>query len=167
MAGSGGQGIVLLGRILATAALKSRPHLTFFPNYGAEVRGGNSNCQVILSNREISSPVAARFDAMILMDHFSFAKYSARLADDGLAVVNQSLCPVAPSRTTVAIPASETAEHLGDIRVANLVMLGALLARRRYVPAADVEHAIRLTLQGKNPHLLPLNLLAFQTGMRL
>ena len=92
MAGAGGQGIIFLGKLLANAAVDAIPHVTYFPSYGAEVRGGNSHCQVILSPDEISSPVAEEFEAMILMNQQSVDKFLPCLEGKGLAVINSSLC---------------------------------------------------------------------------
>jgi 2-oxoglutarate ferredoxin oxidoreductase subunit gamma len=165
MAGSGGQGIVLLGKLFASAALKDTPHVTFFPSYGAEVRGGTSNCQVILSSAEISSPVADTFESMILMNQESLQRFLPKLAAQGLAVVNSSLCKAEASARVALVPATEEAEKLGDARVANLVMLGTLIAHRRVVAPEDIEESIRNVLEGRPLTIVDLNLAAFRSGL--
>ena len=163
IAGSGGQGIVLIGKFLATMALDRVPCITFFPAYGAEVRGGMSHCQVILASEEIPTPVAARFDSMLVMTQASAAQFLPRLEPSGLAVVNASLCqPAAAAGRVVAVRATETAEALGDVRAANFVMLGAFLAARPLVPCAVVEDGIRTHFGQAG--LADLNLRAFQMG---
>jgi 2-oxoglutarate ferredoxin oxidoreductase subunit gamma len=165
IAGSGGQGIILLGKLLANVALKTIPHITFFPNYGAEVRGGSSNCQVILATREIASPVAIRFDALFIMDQPSADKYLVCLSRTGRAFINSSLCNVPPAPNRTLIPATTEAERLGDTRAANLILLGAYIAQCHTIPAAEAEEGIRHMLQGKDPALIALNLTAFQSGL--
>jgi 2-oxoglutarate ferredoxin oxidoreductase subunit gamma len=167
MAGSGGQGLVLLGKLLASAALKSVPHITFFPSYGAEMRGGTSHCQVILSPVEIPSPVAEKFDLMILMNQESVDKFLLAGDPDGFTLVNSTLCAAYGRAPAVRIPATEEADKLGDTRAANLVMLGALIARRPVVPATDIQDAIQALLSGKSTRLIDLNLSAFQRGLSL
>lgn len=167
MAGAGGQGIVFLGKLLANAALDSVPHITYFPSYGAEVRGGDSNCQVILSPDEISSPVAEEFEVMILMNQQSVDKFLPSLAGKGLAVINSSLCkPKQASTNWLMVPATEAADRLGDQRAANLVMLGALLTREPFVKPAIIEKFLR-KFMGCDKIILERNLAAFHSGMAL
>ena len=164
MAGSGGQGIVFLGKLLANAALESAPHITFFPSYGAEVRGGDSSCQVILSPMEIASPVSREFDLMILMTTQGKEKFLPSLAPNGVAVINSSLisCPAAPGR--IQIEATREADRLGDQQVANLIMLGALMCRQNVVRPIRIQQLLRDFLSG-NPITLARNLTAFQCGL--
>ena len=166
MAGAGGQGIVFLGRLLATAALRNTTHLTFFPSYGAEVRGGTSNCQVILSTDEISSPVAKEFDTMVLMNQESMHRFLTCLAPGGTAVINGSLCKTEPASNHILVRATEEADRLGDQRVANLVMLGALLAHRPLAAPVEVEEDLRALLAGRPTHIVELNLAAFRKGLQ-
>jgi 2-oxoglutarate ferredoxin oxidoreductase subunit gamma len=167
MAGSGGQGIVLLGKLLATAALRTSPHLTFFPCYGAEVRGGTSNCQVILSADEISSPLAEQHDALVLMNQESADRFLPRLAPGGLAVLNSSLCQTAAAPDRLLVAATAEADRLGDQRVANLVMLGALIGRRPLATPTDIEVSLRSMLEGKPRTIVDLNVAAFRRGLAL
>ena len=166
IAGAGGQGIVLIGKLLATAAVKDIPHVTFFPAYGAEVRGGVSNCQVILSSREIASPLSEAFDSMLIMNQASADLYRSKMGPHCLTLMNRSLCRGTESPPTVLIRATEIAEKLGDARVANFVMLGAYLARKPFVAAADIEQEFKRLLVGKSAALIELNLRAFRTGMK-
>jgi len=168
IAGSGGQGILLIGKLLAQAALKTTRHVTFFPSYGAEVRGGTSNCQICLSPNEIASPVAGTFDAMLLMNPASMTRFQHSLLPGGLTVFNCSLCPDCPiDARFVGIPASERANHLGDTRIANLVMLGAFLARRKLVSPTDIETGIAAMFKGRHANLVDINIEAFHAGLLL
>jgi len=164
--GAGGQGSVLLGKLLANAAINTIPRITFFPCYGAEVRGGTSHCQVILSDREISSPVAREFDALLLMNPESTETFLPRLAPKGVAVINSSMCKMRAAPGRILIPATQEADRLGDSRVANLVMLGAFLSRHAVVPTVRIEDLLRSVMASK-PAVLQRNLAAFHCGMAL
>ena len=166
MAGSGGQGVILIGKLLATVAVDSVPHVTFFPAYGAEVRGGTSNCQLVFSEKEIASPVSEAFDSMIILNRESAKRYAEQMQACRLCVVNVSLCdPESLERNAVGVPATETANTLGDGRVANFIMLGAYLAHRPVVPVAAVREAIRTFFMPKGRKLVDLNLEALRLGM--
>lgn len=167
IAGSGGQGIILAGRLLATSAMSTVPHVTFFPSYGAEVRGGTSSCQVILSDREIASPLSEAFDGMMIMSQASLDRFLPRNGAGCLTVVNASLCRTPDLSSAVLVNATEMAKAIGDARVANMVMLGAYLAHKAVCQAADVEAALIKILADKNRDLVILNIRAFRTGLRL
>jgi 2-oxoglutarate ferredoxin oxidoreductase subunit gamma len=166
IAGAGGQGIVLLGKLIANAALETVPHVTYFPSYGAEVRGGSSHCQVILSHEEIPSPVASRFETMIIMNEESLTRFLPQLCRDGLAVINSSLCTAQPARNGLLVPATQTANEIGDQRVANLVLLGVLLQHRPLVAPERIESALR-DIWGDHKATLERNLAAFHAGLAL
>jgi 2-oxoglutarate ferredoxin oxidoreductase subunit gamma len=164
IAGSGGQGIVLIGRVFATVAVETVPFITFFPAYGAEVRGGVSSCQVILSSREIASPVSEVFDSMILMNPESVERFSSQRGPDCLTVVNASLCSPPPGPNVARVSATDMANELGDVRAANFIMLGAYLALRPLVPLAAAEDGVRQGFAGKPVALVRLNLDALRAG---
>ncbi len=165
IAGSGGQGTVLTGRIIAAAAINRIPHITFLPAYGAEVRGGTSNCQVILSTDEISSPMPEQFDSMILLNQASVNKFLPKLKKNGLAIINTSLCPSPPSIPHIAVNATEKAVLAGNARVANLIALGVYIAQSNVLPALDVENEIKLVLSQKAKDMADMNIRAFQAGL--
>lgn len=165
MAGSGGQGIVLMGRLLATVAIRTIRHVTFFPSYGAEVRGGVSNCQVVMSSEEIASPLPDELDSMIFMNQASTADLSVRIRRNCLTLVNSSMCRAPSSFGAVLIRASEMADGLGNICVANFIMLGAYLARKPVVQPDNVEAVIEQVLAGKPREIIDLNVRAFRTGL--
>jgi 2-oxoglutarate ferredoxin oxidoreductase subunit gamma len=165
IAGEGGQGVILIGRILASVAVKTIEHVTFFPAYGAEVRGGTSNCHVIMSSAEIASPLADRFDSMIIMNQESANKFLPDRGKNCLTVFNSSLCAVPKGNSVLAISATELANELGNTCTANFIMLGAYLKRRPVVLPADVEKATMNMLSGKNQALVDLNIQAFRVGL--
>ena len=166
IAGAGGQGIILTGRLLAAVALKTVPHITFMPSYGAEVRGGVSNCQLILSSDEIASPVVDEFDTLVILNAASAERFLPRLAPGGMAIVNSSLCDVAAAAGIHAVPATGIADRLGDIRSANFVMLGALLKRKPVVTPADMDAGIRALMAERGAKVVERIILAFRNGMQ-
>ena len=165
IAGSGGQGIISLGKLLARLAAETIPHVTFFPAYGAEVRGGTSNCQVILSANEIATPIAEKFDSILVMNQPSVDRFMPSLDKNGIAIVNQSLCKVHADVRHVLVPASEIADHLGNTKTANFVMLGAWLARKPLIPPRAIENAMASHFPGAPPALIGINIKAFRAGL--
>jgi len=167
IAGSGGQGILLIGRILATVAVDEVPHVTFFPAYGAEVRGGASNCQVVLSSDAVSSPVPEQLDSMLILNEFSKERFIEHGAPRCLTILNTSLCSPSADTQSVSVPATEMADRLGDTRVANFIMLGAYLARKPIIPAGAVEVGIQKYMAAKNSTLVDLNIAALKAGLEV
>lgn len=165
IAGSGGQGTILLGKLLASAALETVPHVTFFPSYGAEVRGGTVSCRVILASSAIASPVCEQFDSLILMHQASADTFLPLMAPEGTAIVNSSLCSVPVDTESIQLPASEKANAIGAARAANLILLGAYIASKPLIPVRQVERCIEKWMMGKDPALLDLNIQAFHLGL--
>lgn len=165
IAGSGGQGIVFLGKLLAGLAAETIEHVTFFPAYGAEVRGGTSNCQVILSANEIAAPIAETFDSLLVMNQQSAEHFLPALEPNGLAIINQSLCSVPASDRHLLIAATEIADRLGNIKAANLVMLGAWLRSKPLFAPQTVENTIAAHFRGAPQALVTTNIEAFRAGL--
>jgi 2-oxoglutarate ferredoxin oxidoreductase subunit gamma len=131
IAGFGGQGILFAGKAVARAALAAGRHTTFYPSYGPEMRGGTANCTVIVADETIGAPIVSAPDALIASNGPSLERFGGRVRPGGVVVVNASRVPEASVRsdvTTVAVAADDVARDLGDERVANLVLLGALSA---------------------------------------
>ncbi len=165
IAGSGGQGVVSLGKLLARLAAGTIPHVTFFPAYGAEVRGGTSNCQVILSTNEIAAPIAETFDSNLIMNQQSAEHFMSALDTSGVAIVNQSLCKVHADSRHVLVPATEIADRLGSAKAANFVMLGAWLARKPLIPTRAVENSMASHFPDAPAALIDINIQAFRAGL--
>ena len=155
--------MILVGKLLARTAVRTIEHVTLLPAYGAEVRGGTSHCQIVLSSDPISSPVNETFDSMIIMNQASGDRFGSALDDGGSLVVNTSLCKAMPAAAAL-LPATDMASELGDVRVANVIMLGALLSRRPLVPPGSIEDEIRTVLEGREASLVDLNLKAYRIG---
>ncbi len=164
IAGSGGQGIVLIGRLLAGMALPHIPHITFFPAYGAEVRGGLSNCQLVFSDHDIASPVNTVFDAMILMNDAGAMRYRDALCPGGTLIYESGLCASLNGRHGFGIDATRMADGMGDRRAANFIMLGALTAARPLFLPDRLETEVAAIFAGKPEAVHKLNIAAFEAG---
>lgn len=167
VAGFGGQGVLFAGQLLAHAALDARKHVTWIPSYGPEMRGGTAHCTVIISDQPIGSPFADHPDIVLALNKPSAAKYAPLVGLGGLLVVNTSLAEVPATRPDVrlvAVAANELAEAAGDLRLANVVMLGALFATRAVLPVTAIENALERYLPERHRHLLDANRTAFRAG---
>jgi 2-oxoglutarate ferredoxin oxidoreductase subunit gamma len=170
IAGFGGQGVLFAGQVMAYAAMDSGLEVTWFPSYGPEMRGGTANCTVIIGDEEIGSPLVLNPRAAIVMNLPSLEKYEETLQPEGVLILNASLIDQEVTRTDLSIariPANEIAEEIGDKRLTNMVMLGALLARLPVLKIEAVEKALEEHLPARHQHLLPLNFKALRAGAEL
>ncbi len=169
MAGAGGQGMMALGKLLARAMAEEGREVTFFPSYGSEVRGGTAHCHLVISEGEIYSPVIERADSLIIMNQPSLDKFEERIASGGLVVINTSLVERAVQREdleVVEVAATDTANRLGNVRVANIVALGAFVGQTGVVKTASVERAIEELFSQKKSGLIEINKKALTEGSR-
>ncbi len=168
-AGFGGQGIISLGQIWVYCGMKEGKEVSFFPFYGAEKRGGIARASCIISDQNIASPIISSADSVVVMNADSLALCEGILRPGGLMLINSSLVKGGTSRADVRvseIDATRLAESLGNSRVANMVMLGALAVLTGALSLADVEGILE-TFFPKNKHsLIPLNLAAIREGMK-
>ncbi len=166
IAGSGGQGIMLLGKVLAEGALLENKFVTWLPAYGPEVRGGAAHCMVIISDEEIGSPHIDQADALIIMNQLSLDKFKGRLKNTGLMVVNSSLAKPDKGIKTKTIPGkfTDTAISLGNIKVANIVALGRYLAAKKIVSLENILKVIQKMAPEDKPELLKVNIAALKKG---
>lgn len=167
MAGFGGQGVLTLGQVLAEAAVIEGREVVWTPSYGPEMRGGPAFCTVILSSEPIGSPVVAGADTAIIMNQLSLAKYQGQVRPGGALLLNSSLVDAAEVRTAARwypVRCNHLAEELGDPRIANMVMLGALLELVALVRPDSVIEALRHILPERRHHLLPVNGQALEAG---
>ena len=166
-AGFGGQGVMLMGQLVAYAAMNRGKHVSWFPSYGPEMRGGTANCAVVVADEPVGSPVVAEPTALVVMNQPSLVKFLPSLRPGGVLVYNSSLIDLVPNRTdviTLAVPATEIANELGEVRVANMVALGALLGRTAVVDPEEVLTVLAKTLPKHRQELLPLNRAALERG---
>jgi len=173
MAGSGGQGMMLIGKIVATAAMEQGLETTFFPSYGAEVRGGTAHCHVVVSDAPIHSPIVESADALVLMNQPSYEKFRPRLREGGLLLLNTSMARLSESLERsnrvlrLEVPATAMADSLGNVRVANVVMLGAYMGARALLSPDVVFRELERELSGAKASLLEVNRMAFRRGLDL
>lgn len=152
MAGTGGQGIMIMGQLLAHAGMLENRYVVWFPSYGPEARGGTADCTVILSTQEIGSPISANPDTLIGMHQFLFSKFQPSVKPGGRLLVNSSLIDTSRVRNdcqVLTIPASTVAEEIGNPRSANMVMLGAYVAATGVV---SLDSLIALLPEVLPPH---------------
>jgi len=169
MAGFGGQGLMLIGKLLALAGLEERKEVSWLPSYGPEMRGGTANCTVVVSDEPIGSPLSSSPKAAVVMNRPSLAKFAPMVRKDGLLVVNSSLIPDHAERKDIRefrIRADDLAVEAGNRRAANLVVLGALIGLVDVVKPETIENAIRQAF-AKKPEFLELNLKSFRKGLEL
>lgn len=165
--GFGGQGALFAGQLLAYAALDSGLQVTWIPSYGPEMRGGTAHCTVVISDEPIGSPLVRRPHSVVALNLPSFEKYEPLIRPGGLLVYNQSLVPATPTRTdirAIAVLANDIAEELGNVRQANVVLLGAYLAATGILPLAAVETALDNHLPARQRKYLASNQEALRRG---
>ena len=169
LAGFGGQGMMLLGKLLAQAAMTDGKYVTYFPSYGTEVRGGTAVYYLIISNEEIFSPLIEEADTLIVMNQPSYQKYKDMLKPDGLLVLNSSMIKLnnLPEVKTYKIPATEIASKLGNVLVSNVVMLGAFLAIKKLFATHLILDQLQAMLKGKKGNLFSLNKQALESGIQV
>jgi Pyruvate/2-oxoacid:ferredoxin oxidoreductase gamma subunit len=168
VAGFGGQGVLLLGEVLAEAGLDAGLEVSWLPSYGPEMRSGTSNCHVRLSNRTIDSPLVTLPDVLVAMNEPSLRKFDANVRPGGWVIYNGETFPEDCKRDDVhvlALPFTQVADELGDQRAANMVMLGALLEITGVLPDASIDAALRRLL--KNPRWVELDERALARGRAL
>jgi len=170
IAGFGGQGVMLMGRLLAYAGMLEGKNVAWMPSYGPEMRGGTANCTVIISSEEIASPVVPYPKSIIVMNKPSLDKFEATVQKDGLIILNESLIDQKVNRDDVAIvrvPANDIANQLGNLRVANMVALGAYIKKSGVLKLKTIFKALEKTLAGRNQKLIDLNKKALKQGEEL
>ena len=161
--GSGGHGLMFIGKLLANLALDEYAHVTFFPSYGAEVRGGTSNCQVILSDKPIATPMAEHPTAAVLMNQPSVDRFLPQMQGQGTVLVNESLASAAGDNVLL-VPASDMALELGDVRAANVVIFAAMLSQTELIDQDKALAGVQATSRRKGDKAVEINTQAFERG---
>lgn len=170
VAGFGGQGVMTLGKFLASATCDSTDkNVTFFPSYGAEQRGGTANCFVVISDEMIGAPLGDVMDDLIVMNEPSLDKFIGRLKKGGTLFINSSIVNKEITRNDIKVisaPVTELAIELGNAKVLNVIMLGVYVGYTEVISPEIVWKTIEEKL-GKKPKLLPLNRKAFEKGIEI
>ncbi|MBN2139990.1 MAG: 2-oxoacid:acceptor oxidoreductase family protein [Desulfovibrionaceae bacterium] len=168
IAGFGGQGVLLIGNLLAYAGMSQGLNVTYIPVYGVEMRGGTANCTVVLSEDEIGSPIIHRPEGLIVMNRPSLDKFQPRLKDHGVQIVNSSLIDQELAEKdrvrSVLVPANEIADRIGNTRMANMVALGAYVKATGFLPLEAVITSLEKVISPHYKKLIPKNAEAIRAG---
>jgi 2-oxoglutarate ferredoxin oxidoreductase subunit gamma len=168
IAGSGGQGIMLMGQLLAYGALYEGLEVTFFPSYGPEMRGGTANCTIVISDQRIGSPVRNTFTALMAMNSPSLKRFEGQVRAGGFLAYNETLIDISHERKDVrliAVPANRIASELGNPRVANMVAVGALAGALGIISASSLSKGLARVIPEHRRRLIPINEEAIEKGM--
>jgi 2-oxoglutarate ferredoxin oxidoreductase subunit gamma len=169
MAGFGGQGIISMGQLWVYCAMKEGLEVTFFPFYGAEKRGGIARASVVISSSEIASPLVTAPDSTVVMNEDSLPICEAIARAGALMLVNSTLVKSKPKRgdlRVVEVPCTALAEEIGDAKIANVVMLGALAKATGAIKLDHVESVLRSFFPESKHAYVPLNVRAIEAGQR-
>lgn len=167
IAGFGGQGVLFAGQILAFAGMDQGKEVTWMPSYGPEMRGGTANCTVVIADEEIGSPTVRNPKGVLVLNLPSLEKYEPLVAPGGVLIINSSLVNRSAVRTDIdslLIPAQEIAETIGNKRLMNIVMLGAMLQKLPILSLEAIEQALDHHLPERHRRLLPSNIQALRQG---
>ena len=164
MAGFGGQGILLIGKLVAHAAMLDDKEVTWMPAYGPEMRGGTANCTVCIDDEPITSPVVDKCEVLIAMNGPSLEKFEHMLVPGGDLFINTNLCPNPPKRTDINVHYVDSTkiaeETFGSAKAANMVMLGALLKVTGFSTVETMEEVFKETMTGSKAKFIPMNVQA-------
>ena len=167
--GFGGQGLLTAGRLLAACAMAEGRHVTFFPSYGAEVRGGTAHCHVIIRDEPIASPLVEESTALLIMNALSMERFLPTLGPGGLMVLNASMAQ-APVKSDgvelLTLHATELAADIGSRQVANMILLAALNEVKRLVKPERLLGTLAESLTGRKERFIPLNEKAIEVGRK-
>lgn len=145
-AGFGGQGILSMGKFLSYAGMDNGLNVSWLPSYGPEMRGGTANCSVIITEENIGSPIVTHPMSLVVMNRPSLDKFEKTVVPGGLVIMDSSLINREVERKDVEvlkIPATEIADELGDKKIANMVLLGALIGKTRIIPMEVLQKALK------------------------
>ncbi|MFH2219406.1 MAG: 2-oxoacid:acceptor oxidoreductase family protein [Pseudomonadota bacterium] len=167
-AGFGGQGILLIGKILAHAAMEEGFEVAWVPSYGPEMRGGTAYCLVVISDTLIGSPVIRNPLHLVAMNGPSLEKFAPVVKPNGVVLINSSLISFGSGRNDVdelLIPANDIAKNVGSVQAANVVALAAFVARSGIVNFDLLRKQVREEFS-KKEKLIPLNMEAVEQGRK-
>jgi len=170
ISGFGGQGIISSGILLAYAGMLDGKHVTFFPSYGAEMRGGTANCSVVVSSDEVATPSVDRPDTVIVMNEPSLAKFEPMVKPGGLLIINTSLVESRPKRKdikVILVPCNKIAQELGTVKIANMVALGAFSKHTGALSVEAISKALAKVYKRAKPEIIELNKKALQKGAEI
>jgi 2-oxoglutarate ferredoxin oxidoreductase subunit gamma len=170
IAGFGGQGIILVGKLLAQTAMMAGREVTYMPSYGAEIRGGTANSMIIFADEPIACPTVSRPDSAIIMNKASLKKFAPRLKSPGLLIYNSSLIEAGQvtepdsNIDVLAVPADELAGELGAVKSANMIMLGAYLQKKNVFGPDSAAECLKDVLAVRYHKTIAVNTSALKRG---
>ncbi len=170
ISGFGGQGVMLMGRLLAYAGMLEGRNVAWMPSYGPEMRGGTANCTVLISEEQIGSPIVSHPETLIAMNQPSLDKFESSVIENGLIILNDSLIKCEVKRNNVdivKIPADYIADKLANSKVANMVILGAYVKKTGVVKLETIYKVLEKTLTGPKQKLIDINKEALKRGAEL
>jgi len=165
--GFGGQGVLMMGYLLAMAGMYEEKNVTCLPSYGAEVRGGTANCTVVISNEEIASPVASEPDFAVMMNNPSLFCFQNQVQSGGTIFLNSSMIESKPIRGDLEIyeiPINDLAKNLPENKGSNMIMLGAFIKKSGLVSLETMVRVLKDTFGNQNPAIFKLNKSALLLG---
>ncbi|HIS01454.1 MAG TPA: 2-oxoacid:acceptor oxidoreductase family protein [Candidatus Excrementavichristensenella intestinipullorum] len=168
IAGFGGQGVLLIGQLIAYAGMLADKEVSWMPSYGPEMRGGSANCAVVVSDEPVASPKVEEADLVIAMNRPSMELFEKALVPGGVLIYNSSLIDVKPTRQdiqVVAVPCNDIANDLGSLRSTNMVMLGAYAGVTGEYSVDTLMGALRHKLGPSKEKFMPANQKAIEAGM--
>jgi len=168
IAGFGGQGIMLMGELLAQAAMLEGKEVTWIPYYGPEMRGGTANGTAVISDKPVASPIVTTWDIVIAMNEPSLLKFESQIAKGGMLFINCSLIKSAPKRGDLMVhnvACNQIASEIHSDKIANMVMLGAFLSIAGVVSPDSVKAAMEEKFKGAKSKLIPVNKQALHAFM--
>jgi 2-oxoglutarate ferredoxin oxidoreductase subunit gamma len=167
-AGFGGQGIMLMGQIMAEAALQQGHEVVWIPSYGPEMRGGTAYCTVVISDRPIGSPIIRNPKHLVAMNRPSLEKFAPTVKSGGTIFINSSIIPIDAGRDdvdVVKVPIIEIARELGNVRTANIIALAAFVSRSQVVDFELLRESVKAKFANKEK-LIPINMKALEEGQK-
>ncbi len=170
ISGFGGQGVISAGVLLAQAGMMEGKEVSFFPAYGAEMRGGTANCSVVVASEEVSTPIVSTPDTAIVLNEPSLAKFEPMVKPGGLLIVNSSLVNSKATRTDIKVlyvPCNAIAGELGNAKVMNMVAIGAFAAATGAISIDAVARALPKVYKKLKPDVIELNVKALKRGAEI
>lgn len=167
IAGFGGQGVLFIGQLFANACMNEGLNVTWFPAYGAEMRGGTVNCTVCMSDEEVACAYVDKPTNVIALNAPSFERFESRIKPGGVMVVNSSMVKSEPKRKDITykfIPMTDIATDAGNQKMANIVSLGAFIKTLPIVSKESIISIMKEKLTGKKASMLDGNIKALEKG---
>ena len=167
ISGFGGQGVISAGYLLAQAGMMEGKEVSFFPAYGAEMRGGTANCSVVVATDEVSTPIVSSPDTVIVFNEPSLAKFEPMVKPGGLLIINSSLVNSKATRKDIKVlyvPCNEIAGELGNAKIMNMVALGAFAAATGAMTIDAIARAMPKVYKKLKPEVIELNVKALKRG---